>query len=203
MILESIGARIRYVREHVLEMTQADLSKFLGVAQQSLSIIENDRVIPSIKTLRNYSEVMNISFEWLVHGGSISLMKAKKVNDFVTIPVFTKFNSIKMEFSKMENTVNFLSVSDKYSSCMSTVLRDDSMNDLFLQGSFIVFDSEKEPIANDYVIAIKDEELFMRRYTKDMDQFTLQPLNKAYKSIPANECKIIGVAVLQVLQREI
>lgn len=63
----SIGERIRQKRE-VLNLTQEELGKILGVTPQHISVIEKDKRVPSLTFLAKLAEKLGVSIDYLVSG---------------------------------------------------------------------------------------------------------------------------------------
>ena len=65
----SFGENLRNVRKKK-NITQEDLAEILGVSRQAISKWESDNGYPETEKLLVISEVLNISIDSLLHGGS-------------------------------------------------------------------------------------------------------------------------------------
>jgi transcriptional regulator with XRE-family HTH domain len=63
----SIGKRIRK-RRQVLEITQQELAKAIGVTPQHVSAIEQDKRDPSLSSLARLAEELGVTVDYLVTG---------------------------------------------------------------------------------------------------------------------------------------
>jgi len=63
----SIGERIREKRE-ALNLTQQELAKVLGVTPQHISVVEQDKRVPSFAFLIKLAEKLGVSIDYLVSG---------------------------------------------------------------------------------------------------------------------------------------
>lgn len=79
----SIGQRIRKRRQE-LNLTQQDLADALGLTPQHISLIEQDKRIPSLLSLVKLAEELGVTVGYLVTGkvglviGAIPAIKADK-----------------------------------------------------------------------------------------------------------------------------
>lgn len=63
----SLGQRIRK-RRQVLKITQQELAQALGVSPQHVSLIEQDKTVPSFTLLPKLAEQLGVSIDYLVSG---------------------------------------------------------------------------------------------------------------------------------------
>jgi len=63
----TIGKRIRQRRE-ALNITQEELGKVLGVTAQHISVIEQDKRVPSFAFLIKLADSLGVSIDYLVSG---------------------------------------------------------------------------------------------------------------------------------------
>jgi len=63
----SVGKRIRK-RRQILEMTQQELAKAVGVTPQHISAIEQDKRAPSLSSLAKLAEELGVTIDYLVTG---------------------------------------------------------------------------------------------------------------------------------------
>lgn len=63
----SVGKRIRK-RRQILEMTQQELAKAIGVTPQHISAIEQDKRDPSLSSLAKLAEELGVTIDYLVTG---------------------------------------------------------------------------------------------------------------------------------------
>ena len=63
----NIGQRIRKRRE-LLNITQQELAQALGVTPQHISVVEQDKRVPSLTFLTKLAEKLGVSIDYLVSG---------------------------------------------------------------------------------------------------------------------------------------
>ena len=66
----NIGQRIRKRRE-VLNITQQELAQALGVTPQHISVVEQNKRVPSLTFLAKLAEQLGVSIDYLVSGKAI------------------------------------------------------------------------------------------------------------------------------------
>lgn len=86
--INTLGRRIRE-RRLELNITQEDLSIFLGVTPQYISFIEQNKGLPSIPVLAKLAQALGVSIDYLVSG------KESVVTDVISAVKADKFLSIK------------------------------------------------------------------------------------------------------------
>ncbi len=73
----SIGDEIRKKRKK-LKITQTELAEKTGVCRNYISDLENNRYMPSVKTLAKISKVLNLDINFLVEMSEIQDIKSKE-----------------------------------------------------------------------------------------------------------------------------
>jgi transcriptional regulator with XRE-family HTH domain len=63
----SLGQRIKQRRE-ILQITQQELAKALGMTPQHISLIEQDKTTPSLAVVSKLAEQLGASIDYLVSG---------------------------------------------------------------------------------------------------------------------------------------
>jgi len=76
MIKGSISNRIRILRFHNGEMSQAELGQRIGVTRQTIAAIEAGKYSPSLEAAFRIAHAFNVplgeAFQWVVEGSPIS-----------------------------------------------------------------------------------------------------------------------------------
>lgn len=81
----SIGKRLRAWRKSSF-LTLVEISKILGVSQGSLSEIENDKSLPSAKTLASLCLNTQINIYWLLTGQGLMIRTVSSLDDKTGFP---------------------------------------------------------------------------------------------------------------------
>ena len=76
----SIGENIRLNRDKS-GMTQDELAEKVGISRNYISDLENDRYIPSVKTLTKIAKVLNMNLDFLLEMSEIQDKSKRGVAD--------------------------------------------------------------------------------------------------------------------------
>lgn len=68
MLLDNVGERLAYLRENVMNASQAELSHLFGMSQSNLSSIEIGRTNPTLRLVLLYANFCNVSPSWILQG---------------------------------------------------------------------------------------------------------------------------------------
>lgn len=175
----TIGVRVKDARISY-GLSQVNLCKEIGITQQALSLIENEKITPTVKSLNSISKALNVTLGWLL-GDS-----ADTKNKFVKIRLINEYKKelIMLDCPPSVNEM-FILVEKKYEDCFSTIVKESVKELNFDKGSVIVIDPHKT-IDEDSIIAI----------SKNGNIGFLK--NSAIVDIKKHDAEIIGVAVLKV-----
>lgn len=100
-----IGDRIKKLRDEN-NISQADLSEFLGISQQALSKWENGKTQPDNETLVKLSNYFNVSIDYLL-GNSESKKINKPYDDELEKVLFSKAKDLTYDEKKtIINVIN-------------------------------------------------------------------------------------------------
>lgn len=66
----TVGERIRQRRQS-LNLTQEELAKVLGVSPQHISVVENDKRVPSLGFLVKLAEQLGVTIDYLVSANAV------------------------------------------------------------------------------------------------------------------------------------
>ncbi|MCD3211784.1 helix-turn-helix transcriptional regulator [Clostridium botulinum C/D] len=94
------GLRLRELRK-VLNLTQAEMAKKLGMSRSNIGNIENNIINLSDRNVRDICETFNINSEWLKTGKGemfVKLQEDKELLDFVIKVMADKDEFIKKTF---------------------------------------------------------------------------------------------------------
>lgn len=69
-MMDTIGSRIKYVREIILNVSQKELAAMIGISQASLAVIESNRVAQPRK-IERLATALGVTKEWLLIGGEL------------------------------------------------------------------------------------------------------------------------------------
>lgn len=72
----TIGERIKHIRTNIMQMSQSDFAKAIGVSQGTLSDIEKNKGKPSVDTVISASRYSSISADWILTGNEYDVRAA-------------------------------------------------------------------------------------------------------------------------------
>lgn len=114
----SIGYRIKYIRETLLNLKQKPFSQAIKISQGNLSEIESDKFLPSVNTIISISKYSNVSTDWILLGEEEDLIKKdqefKKIlelysyldkSDRIQLGEFIDFLNYRMSQKRLEVVV--------------------------------------------------------------------------------------------------
>ena len=192
---ETIGKRIFRKRKE-LNITQKDISAFVGVSNVAVSRWEKDETIPKGRYLNLLAEKLECSLNWLLHGRDEDKKPLEKGYRTVPIISFEQAIQSEKEYKDWWHT-GACSGSNTY----ALIVKGNSMfaaqgNVSIPEGATVIVDPDREAKPNDFVIAhIKgSSEAVLKQLIVDGPNTYLMSLNQAYKAIEIdNNCRIIGV----------
>lgn len=85
----SVGKKIKSLRKK-FKLTQFELREKVGINQSQITLIESGKSFPSLRTLKNFSNIFNC-----------------EIKDIFEIEQFKDANQLKTELTEMIATVNY------------------------------------------------------------------------------------------------
>lgn len=64
--MDSLGTKIKYIREQLGRLTQEELGEKLGISKQNVSNYENNLAKPNIEFLSKLNTELNVNLNWLI-----------------------------------------------------------------------------------------------------------------------------------------
>ena len=95
-----MNGRIRKIRK-VLDLTQTEFAKKIGMTQNTLTGYERGRINPSNSVINNICKTFNINEEWLRTGEGemfIKISRDKKISDFIDNALSQESSSFRRRF---------------------------------------------------------------------------------------------------------
>lgn len=109
---KNIAARITYLRNNILHMTQAEFSSALKISQTYLSLIESGKKPVSQTMIENIISKFDVTTEWLVLGiGSDKAIFAQQPiskNPFHQSISSSAFDELKNTYHLTDNEMDFI-----------------------------------------------------------------------------------------------
>jgi hypothetical protein len=167
----------------------------LGISKQALNYLLKHSVKP--KFVDEFSELLSLDPKWLETGAGCPVVSTIKEKVFIpsAIPIMTKlelFQPEKLDMSKRE-LIDFPCDNEK--AFFAYKLDDDSSFPPFIEGSILIFDAAKQPMNEDYVLAIIEQDVFVRQYLFDNKNVCYKAGNYRYPTFINPLARLLGVLV--------
>lgn len=189
--------RIRYVRQHLLKMTRADIHNKYGIPVDTIVAWENGKVNLTEKAVDRYIKVFEqesilVTREWIINGSGRSPKLIfdfnKYLSDIPTPPNYLN-NSQNEDLFILKEVEYFKSL---YSNAIIAVVTTDDMLPLYLKGDYVGgrlrYSNELDTlIGKDCIIKTIDNAQFIRRIAKSVEnnnRYNLVCLNASWGGNP-------------------
>jgi len=179
-----LGQRINSHRKE-LGLKQGEFAKIVGLAQNSISMIEQAERTPAIDKIQLIAETLNVPFEWLV--GVTHEINGDTLHHALN--------------TNSELAINRERLADK--NCKPNSLIEHKVTDAAMcphipQSSTAVIDTNKKQINTESVYLIeKDGQATLRRVRKEFDNtYTLIATNADYRDLALTEQEFANIKVI-------
>ena len=167
----------------------------LGISKQALNYLLRHSIKP--KFVDEFSELLGLDPKWLETGVGCPMVNTLTKKAFISsaIPIMTKlelFQPAELDMSKRE-LIDFSC--DNAKAFFAYKLDDDSSFPPFIEGSILIFDAEKQPINEDYVLVIIEQNVFVRQYLFDNKNVCYKAGNYRYPTFINPIARLLGVLV--------
>lgn len=187
-----------------LNLTQAEVAKRAGIAQQSVEAIENGKTRKP-RNLLQLAEALSCDPKWLLIGGDIIpdyTTGARRVPlvSYVQAGAFSPAESPDFD-GEFEYILTTADISER---SFALCIRGDSMEPDFREGDIVIIDADEYPRPGEFVVARNgSHEATFKKYRPvgtgpaGEENFELIPLNSDYPSCRSWEkpVEIIGTMV--------
>jgi phage repressor protein C with HTH and peptisase S24 domain len=214
----TLGERIRYVRDNILKLNQADFARRLGFSRvATISDYEKNKRNPDITSLRKIAVAGGVTLEWLLTGnepisaydanGSSAVREkggAAYSNDVVNINVYDISSSAKPEDFPDTEPIESMPVprKDFKRGPLAIRVKGDSMSPTILDGATVGIDKNDRRLVSGglYAVWLNYEGVTVKRVFVYPDRIILKPDNPSFPetTIPSTslgEDFIIGKVV--------
>ncbi len=188
------GQRIAYVIE-TRGISKAWIAEKLGISKQALNYLLKHSIKP--KFVDEFAELLELDPKWIEEGMGAPSLKSTAVKPMasVTLPILTKSELLghARKSDEFKETINYL----HHNAEAFTVykLEDDSNFPPFIEGSILIFDTEKSPVSEDYVLLTIGDDVFVRQYLIDGKDRCYKASNRQHKTFINPAATVIGVLV--------
>jgi SOS-response transcriptional repressor LexA len=187
------GQRVAYVIE-TSGLSKAWIAEKLGISKQALNYLLKHAINP--KFVDEFAELLKLDPKWLETGeGSPSIRTNTQQPVATSIPIITKAELLSPTKSpdKSRETIDF--ARGNIETFTAYKLEDDSNFPPFIEGSILIFDSQKQPSNEDFVLSIIENDVFVRQYLVDGDNICYKAGNGGHKTFINPKATLLGVLV--------
>lgn len=188
----AFGQRIAYVID-ARGISKAWVAERLGVSRQALNYLLKHSVKP--KFIDEFAELLELDPKWLEDGVGAPLVKSRAVIANKQLPVATK-SALLGQIDPSYNPRGTIDFTHQHIEAFTAYkLEDDSNFPPFIEGSILIFNKEKNPVHQDYVLFTLGDDVFVRQYLIDGGDICYKASNSQYKTFINPKTTILGVLV--------
>lgn len=188
------GRRIAYIIENS-GLSKAWIAERLGISKQALNYLLKHATKP--KFVDELAEILGLNPEWVEKGIGTPWVnkKSKDIYSENQIPLLTKADILNQPTGPWMSKEAIDFSSDHSESFIAYRLDDDSNFPPFIQGSILIFNTEKQPQSNDYVLLMIENDVFVRQFLVDGDNICYKTSNPGHKTFINPKAKLLGVLI--------
>lgn len=185
----SFGQRIAYIIE-TRGISKAWVAERLGISKQALNYLLKHSIKP--KFVDEFAELLQLDPKWLEEGIGTPLVNTKRTLVNTRLPIVTKATLLGQAGGK-KGTIDF--THHHMEAYIAYKLEDDANFPPFIAESILIFNTEKPPIHEDYVLFKIEDEVFVRQYLIDGKDICYRASNSLHKTFINPKTMILGVLV--------
>lgn len=191
---QMFGQRVASVIE-TRGLSKSWIAEKLGISKQALNYLLKHSINP--KFVDEFAELLKVDPKWLETGEGSPSIRAKETLQLgaTTIPIITKDELLTptKRLDKNRETVDFSW--GNVETFTAYKLEDDSNFPPFIEGSILIFDTQKQPGNEDFVLSVIENDVFVRQYLVDGKNICYKASNSRHKTFINPKTTIIGVLV--------
>lgn len=206
--MSTLGNRIKYVRDNILKINQANFAEKLGFSRiATISDYEKNKRNPDVTTLRKIACLGTVSLDWLLVGDNVedapppntklSHYAKRSSSTKAAPPVFAdKYVSIEVygiggigtskSFPSSE-AIDSITIrrSDYSSDTVAVKIVGDSMSPALLDGTIVGIDTSDKQVVSGrlYAVWFKYEGITIKRVFISTDRVILKPDNPTFHEV--------------------
>ena len=205
----TISARV-LLRRNQLRLTQTELAELAGTTQQAIVQLESGKT-KRPRYLPELAKALECDIQWLLDGSGIrvdaNIKNPKPHVRSAAYPVISKIQAGAWAEACEPYTLKDVDLwleSDASTQGDAFWLKVDGdsmtapMGLSILEGTFVLFDTGREPVNGSLVVAklVEDNQATFKKLVIDGSQKYLRGLNPQWPMVPINgNCRIIGLAI--------
>lgn len=176
-------------------LSKSWIAEKLGISKQALNYLLKHSINP--KFVDEFAELLKVDPKWLETGEGSPSIRAKETLQLgaTTILIITKDELLTptKRLDKNRETVDFSR--GNVETFTAYKLEDDSNFPPFIEGSILIFDTQKQPGNEDFVLSVIENDVFVRQYLVDGKNICYKASNSRHKTFINPKTTIIGVLV--------
>ena len=185
------GQRIAYVIE-TRGISKAWVAERLGISKQALNYLLKHSIKP--KFVDEFAELLGLDPQWIEQGAGAPSLKENRPVKRTKLPVLT--SAMLLEQNGMHSGKGEIEFSHHPAETYTAYkLEDDSNFPPFIEGTVLIFNTNKQPNTQDYVLIQIENEIFVRQYLVDGQNICFKASNPQHKTFINPKITILGVLV--------
>ncbi len=187
----AFGQRIAYVIE-TRGISKAWVAERLGVSKQALNYLLKHSIKP--KFVDEFAELLGLDPQWIEHGAGAPSLKENRPVKRTKLPVLT--SAMLLGQDGMHSGKSEIEFSHHPAESYTAYkLEDDSNFPPFIEGTVLIFNTNKQPGNQDYVLLKIENDIFVRQYLIDGQNICFKASNPQHKLFINPQATILGVLV--------
>ncbi len=186
------GQRIAYVIE-TKGISKAWIAEKLGISKQALNYLLKHSIKP--KFVDEFAELLELDPKWIETGVGVPFTKSTSIQPTVgvNLPISTQSDLLGRASAsdQIKKTIHFSHPNAETFTAYK--LEDDSNFPPFIEGSILIFNTEKSPVHEDYVLLTIGDEVFVRQYLIDGNDRCYKASNALHKTFINPTATVLGV----------
>lgn len=189
----TFGRRVACIIENS-GLSKAWVAERLGISKQALNYLLKDAIKP--KFVDELAEILGLNAEWIEKGSGSpwGSKKSQVTSSSQQIPVLTKKDLLKKRIGSWESNTTIDIAGMYLENFIAYKLEDDSSFPPFIRNSILIFNIEKQPQSEDYVLLLMENDVFVRQFLVDGNIICYKSSNPGYKTfINPDGIQLLGV----------
>jgi hypothetical protein len=188
----AFGQRIAHVI-NTRGISKAWVAEQLGISKQALNYLLKHSVKP--KFVDEFAELLALDPDWIENGVGAPSIKSQTIAVSTHLPVFTQSTLLQhvTHSGIAKETIDFSH--QHIEDFTAYKLEDDSNFPPFIEGSILIFNTERKPKNEDYVLFTLENNVFVRQYLIDAHNICYKASNSQHKTFINPTTTILGVLI--------
>lgn len=181
-MLLGLGQRMQLVREQQ-GLTKKEVAERLGITQSSVNQWEKGRNYPSQQNLIHFSDLMSVTYNWLVHGVSGPSGEDIQIRFFEDINCSAGDGSIGGSHEAILISASLIPIPNEklHKDVIAIKVRGDSMEPAITDGGIVFVDTScKDLIEGKIYVYCHNDLLRIKRFEYSVSGLVIKSINPSY-----------------------